>query len=220
MTCTDSTPNAPIPCPGPRDSIWNANQDLVAQLTHDNACAARAQAFVFNKFPDGDWNHHLVTSSRFATYITHEPEFYDGTKSTLLDVYPICGEYSSPDLRRPLGMCNGTTLTVQRRFQDMAADITAMTVTPSYPFKSFWRPTLTSAGADGIDPSSVNGQYGVNITNESNLFHEALHGMTGQRDDAIQTLLGITVQDDSSNISAYIRDNVLSQCSTFVNGSH
>jgi len=74
----------------------------------------------------------------------------------------------------------GNPLNVKQVFAD-TSDTTAITVTPSEPFKSFWQPAYqgpdpsypndpryTGFGV-GIDPSN----NGVNIYNESNLFHEA-----------------------------------------------
>ena len=59
---------------------------------------------------------------------------------------------------------------------------------------------------DGIDPSP----NGVNIYNESDLFHEAIHGMTAQYDDILESTLGVS--DPSINVSIYIKNNVLSAC--------
>lgn len=85
--------------------------------------------------------------------------------------------------------CGGNPLNVKQVFAD-TSDTTAITVTPSEPFKSFWQPAY-----QGPDPSNPNDPHytgfgvgidpsnnGVNIYNESNLFHEALHGMTALYD--------------------------------------
>jgi hypothetical protein len=73
---------------------------------------------------------------------------------------------------------------------------------------------------DGVDPSN----YGMNIYNESILFHEALHGMTGLYDRGTNELeahlaLSETVQIagqsysvGTSIISMYMKDNVLNSC--------
>jgi len=110
-----------------------------------------------------------------------------------------------------------------------APDLTALTVTPSHPLKSFWQPEYTPPGTDpttgkllyegfgdGVDRSN----FGVNIFNESNLFHEALHGFTNYID---QDLYGVSpyngplpgVGPPSVNISIYIKDKILSKCASF-----
>jgi hypothetical protein len=71
--------------------------------------------------------------------------------------------------------------------------------------------TKGSAGV-GIDPSN----YGANIYTESDLFHDALHGITGKTDSQIASLLNAAAgSSQSANISIYIMQNVLSKCSSF-----
>lgn len=103
--------------------------------------------------------------------------------------------------------------------------MTAQTVTPGKPLMSFWQPNYSPPRKDsngnlldggfgvGIDP----GSYGANIFNESNLLHEALHGMTGVGDFELQGYLMGSAQQGapSVNISIYIKDNVLSKCPSF-----
>ena len=89
---------------------------------------------------------------------------------------------------------------------------------------SFWQPMYTppriingslenEGFGVGIDP----GKDGANIFNESNLFHETLHGFTGLGDWEIQgALMGSTQQGlPSVNVSIYIKNSVLSQCPSF-----
>src|SRR5215472_9442371 len=53
---------------------------------------------------------------------------------------------------------------------------------------------------------------GKNLTNEALVFHESLHGITGEIDNGIQRLLlgssGVTA-GGSSNISDFLRTNIL-----------
>jgi hypothetical protein len=100
--------------------------------------------------------------------------------------------------------------------------VTAVTVTPSEPLKSFWQPAYTPPGpADngfgvGIDPSANRtGVPGANIQDESNLFHEALHGLTGLYDSDLLTDLGFGSGASPVNISIYIMNNVLDSCPSF-----
>lgn len=213
MTCTDKALN--LSCPQAGDLIWNAYKDVTAQLNTDSQCKSKAQNLVFSKFTGGDANGYPITSVSFVSYISHQPGFYDGTKSTTPLGFALCGEGSFSFQLHHRANCNGAWgVTIKDDFSNLTN--TVDTVTPSYPFKSFWRPSYTPPAPGqifgiGIDPSN----NGVNISNESNFFHEALHGMTGLYDDQIQSTLGIPVSSDTSNISLYIRDNVLSQCPTF-----
>lgn len=56
---------------------------------------------------------------------------------------------------------------------------------------------------------------GRNLGNESTIFHEALHGLTGKSDLLILSALYGSAHglDPSCNISVYIEKNVLSQSS-------
>jgi hypothetical protein len=104
--------------------------------------------------------------------------------------------------------------TVKDKFNSPGSTVTAITVTPSEPLKTFWRPEFTAGLSDsgfgvGIDPTSS----GINKSNEANLFHEALHGMTNLSDEQIYGKLSIG--PPSVNISIYIRDYVLNSCPTF-----
>ena len=137
--------------------------------------------------------------------------FYDGPKSKLDYRVAKCG-IPSPFI------CNvtGTNPPQTVGFQ-FGPDQTAITVTPSSPYLlSFWQPVFTPPGPNdkgfgvGINPTNS----GVNIYNESTIFHEAIHGFAGLNDAAIEGYLpGVT--DPSVNISIYIRDNVLSKCPSF-----
>jgi hypothetical protein len=158
---------------------------------------------VFSKLTDA--NGKPIITDHFVSYVQDNPHFYNGPISTLPSVYAYCG----PGKNRI--NCNGDGLTIGQEFADSTSGTTAMTVTPSYPFASFWQPTYTPPGPKGsgfgigIDPSN----NGVNIQNESDLFHEALHGITGEYENEILKALQI------SGISIYIDTNVLSQCPTF-----
>jgi hypothetical protein len=144
-------------------------------------------------------------------YINHKTSFYDGSKSTLDYKYAKCGE----NFFRL--NCNGNGLTVKGTFEDTSGT-TAITVTPSSPFKSFWKPGYILPGPNdngfgvGINPNNA----GANIFNESVLIHEALHGMTALYEDELQSKLGSGSQPLS--LSIYIKNNVLSACPSFSGG--
>jgi hypothetical protein len=178
----------------PGDFIWNAEQDLVRQLQQVTAsvappqqqqCATLIQTML-NGMPSGDSQGRPITIKSFVSYVLLNPSFYDGSVSTLGVGYALCGEHF------PRVNCGKnpatTTPKVWQVFADASSGTTAITVTPSEPFKSFWQPAFAPATSFndpnhtgfgiGIDPDLK----GVNIYNESNLFHEALHGMTALYD--------------------------------------
>jgi hypothetical protein len=199
------------------DAIWNAQKAVIALLSQPS-CWTIAQVRLFNKFLD--WNDVQVTTQSFISYLSTSPGFFDGTISSYPYKNAKCGEHrwyqrlfcqASPGDVAWLG--------------DWEQGATALAVTPSFPFKSFWQPEYKNSptpeptnciGASclGIWPGSGidSANFGANLTNESNLVHEALHGMTGKYDDQMQEALGIKTQRDSQNISLYIRDKVLSPC--------
>ena len=205
--CSD---RLPLVCPTVGDRLWNAQQDLVNQLRNDASCRKAAEDWVFSKVTTGGlWGflEHPIDTLAFINYVAKTPRFYSGPTSSLDDKEAYCGEVFRID-------CSGTRQKVRALFS--GGDTTAATVTPSNPLKIFWEPSYTppangsSSMGVGVDP----GNYGVNISNESNLFHEALHGLTGKWDPAIASLLGVAYPP-SENISIYIRDHVLSTCPTF-----
>jgi len=212
-SCANAALN--LSCPQPGDLIWNSNQDLANQLNNDKACSDAAQQYVFSKFNDA--NGHAITAASFTRYILHQPGFYDPTRSTLDFKYAVCGD---PGIITRFNCNDSPGHTVKGDFADNDTE-TALTVTPSYPFKSFWRPIFTPPTQQsdqgfgvGIDPSTVDPhRFGVNIYNESALLHEALHGITGKYDEDLEPALGIAAP--SLNISIYIKNNVLSKCPTF-----
>jgi len=217
-SCTDNGGNCQGSL-GPRDLLWNAKQDLAKQLTSDQACVTAANTFVFNKVQYGGFLGFFkspISASQFTLYIQNTRWFYNGPKSTLDYKIAKCGipgQFNCGGINPP-----------QTVGQQFGPDQTALTVTPGKPLMSFWQPNYTPPGTSngtaenegfgvGVNP----GSYGANIFNESNLFHEALHGMTGLDDFAIQGyLMGSTQQGAPSvNISIYIKDNVLSKCPSF-----
>ena len=214
-TCTTAALGHPCsqgPLAG--DLVWNAYQDLVTQLSTDKICAGKALDWVFSKFTKGDWNGVPITTDRFLSYIQNNPQFLDGTRSKLPYPDAVCGEGFR------LNCQAAGPKYVLGDFAPYNTLNTADTVTPSWPVKIFWQPTYTppsSQGADqgfgvGINPKNS----GVNIYNESILFHESLHGMTGLYDpDMYKILPGLSNAASSESISIYIKNYVLGYCPSF-----
>jgi hypothetical protein len=144
-----------------------------------------------------------LTTQGFLAYLSGKrPRFYNGLTSTYctdsLDSGSHCFQISILKF-----LLNGKE--VARVFQD--PDIGAITGTPSNPLLTFFRPDLI------LFPSS-----GRNLGNEATIFHEALHGLTGQFDSAtilrpqgLLEKLGFNSNDPICKITRKIEDSVLSK---------
>ena len=223
-TCNDPGGNCQTKLLG-RDLLMNAKQDLVRQLTSDQECLHYATTNVFNLVRYGGFLglfNDPIDGSKFINYLQGTKLFYDGPGSAYsfkdaacgIPEKMICPVSSNQQIRDQFGPAQGTT---------------AVTVSPSLPYLlSFWQPEYTfpqrlmdgtiqnegfGVGINPSGPSQTAFDSGVNIYNESTLFHEAIHGFTGLLDPDIYTLLGTGAP--SVNISIYIKDNVLSHCPTF-----
>lgn len=183
-----SPPRDLVPLPSPqREAIHAALAALIQRVSNCTLC----QSYVFDKVTDA--NYFPIAQSHFVSWLTElQPMFYDGTKSTA----KINGNASPWDFWAALG----TGRTIDRYF-GLNWDTDAMTCTGRPhgcgPFKSFFRPSA-------IDTSEA----GVNENNLALLFHEALHGITGLVDSELQPALGCKIQDDTHNISEYLRQFV------------
>ena len=189
----------------PKDLLWNAKNDLVSQLSNNPSCSSAATTYLYNVVTYGGLGifTHSVDGKLFVGYIAKTRHFYDGTKST----------FDAKDLG-----VNGTfpPETVAQRFFGPGSDTTAVAAAGHDPLWTFWQPAKAtqSDGYVGIDPT----KFGMNLLNESNLLHEALHGFTALSDEAIQTLLHdvdptvVVDPSDTSNITVYIQKWVLSAC--------
>jgi hypothetical protein len=214
-TCT-SIVNPPTNCLMPGDAIWNAYQDLVAQLTSNKACSSAAQLYLFdilnNSTSGGDTNRNPVTTSSFLRYLSNSPHFSDGTQSTWDYKNAWCGS-GKPWWSLQRINCSvpfGSPATIEAAFLGDAT-ATALTETPSDPFTVFFRPS----GKYGIQLTS----NGKNLFNEAVFFHESLHGISGQSDSFLEALF-TKGQEPSSKISDYIQTNVLSRCPIGRNGGN
>jgi hypothetical protein len=175
---------------GPQDLLWNAKIDLANQLQTDTACRAAVQQYVYNVLKVGGhlgFFKHSIINENFTSYIRNTRYSYDGTKSTL----------DSKQL-------------VFRGIRYYGRDGNAELPTPNFLATSDATKTPQNVG---IAPTAS----GMNLLNESNLFHEALHGYIGKGDLYIQQLLttidpAVIAGGPSDNISVYIRKWVLSAC--------
>lgn len=210
-------PFPPLP-PEKKNLLRNAQKALLS-LFNKPACWTNAQVVIFNKFLD--WNNVQLTPQTFINYLSRSPQFYAGPHSSLPFTDAYCGETHWYNWTR--WGC-GKAGTISSNWNQ--ADTTAMTITPSDPFKSFWQPDFIrvpydvpygcTKGVDcdgvwpgvGIDPDDS----GANLTNISALFHETLHGMTGKDDDDLRKALGLKTYQDTTNISLWILNNVVTPC--------
>jgi hypothetical protein len=208
---------------GAGDWLWNAKKDLVTQLNANAQCVNSKLASIETKAQwtlVSTWDKTPITATSLASYLNNNIGLFDGTKSTYRYQWVSCGQ-KNPNCGATAGL-----VYIKDDFTQNP-DTTADTVTPSSPFKSFWQPSYTAPGTHDLYNLGVGINYsndGVNIENESTLFHEALHGMTGIYDYTNYSprggLKGIFCSfsgtiPPSECISAAIRDNILSACFTF-----
>ena len=216
--------------PQANERVYNAWFDLVGHL-REATCYDHARAnFVFKGPPP---IRQATNFTKFVEYLSQYPKFYNGSRSTLasgwlLDPFflgvaflnpPQSGSYSGIQVRGQF-RCFGCDPSTEKSTNDPNSTTTAQTVSGYYaPFTSFWYPgyfgDLTGFGV-GINPAN----RGVNIYNESNIFHEALHGFAGTADgdlehDVANAVPGGVGGTGSEVISIYIKNYVLNQCSIY-----
>jgi hypothetical protein len=194
-----SCTNAPG-CIGPNDAIYNALADLVSRLQSPTivgkdangnplTLGGLAQSQVFNKL-GSSW-----TTAGFVKYLAKKPGFYNALNSSYCELSLLPG--GDPCLLlKPTG-----TQTVSEYFNSNPKT-DALTDTPSNPLVTFFRPT-----------SILLQNSGMNLGNESTIFHEALHGWTKLNDSTIlENFYGSGKGGyPTCYISVYIGDDVLLQ---------
>jgi hypothetical protein len=194
-------------CPGPSEAIRDARADLIARLGNQG-CSGKANQSVFSKLIDA--NDKPLDSISFVRYMTEKtPLFYDGTVSTWAYSNVLCGTGWSKffkvvynwgcKIAAPGGDIALRGFSWDRDAHGNLVRAGAVAGTPSYPLIIFF------------DPDQIALRW-ENSKNEATIFHEALHGITGKEDNELQSIFHITVQKDSSNITDYIFQNVVSQC--------
>jgi IPT/TIG domain-containing protein len=177
--------------------IYNALSDLITRL-RDPALSNLAQTNIFNGLGN-DANGNQYTTAAFIVYLTNmKPRFYDGLRST------YCSEVLDHSLTKylcfqnPLGRYTLGLLSTDVK-DAFTSKTDALTMTPGNPLLTFFRPE--SLG------SSTSGQ---NLGNEALIFHEALHGLTGQQDMQILGELGMNWRSHAScSITVRIQNKVL-----------
>jgi len=183
-------------CIGPNQAIYNALDDLIARLP---GVASLADSKIFNLLGN-DSNGNKLSTASFIRYLTTRPQFYNWLLSTYC-YDALTGSVVCKHL--PFSLLSTS---VADYFQTHQGD-SAATGTPSYPLLTFLRPSAI-----------VYDNLGRNGSNESLIFHEALHGQTGLPDRATLTIpqgilekLGSSSSNQSCVISQIIWLDVLSQ---------
>jgi RHS repeat-associated protein len=131
-----------------------------------------------------------VTPQQMQTYLNGSASFYDGPDSTVPTYGTLVPKGAWNWLTTPPGQTVGSTF-------GSGTDAAAI---PSAPLTVFFNTNAIS---------TVN--FGANVTNESTVFHEALHGLTGMGDTSIQNaLFGPSGQDMNSTLN--ITNAVMNNC--------
>lgn len=144
-----------------------------------------------------------TNQASFYQYLSLRPRFWDGTRSYAPANQALCPAGFWSQLFCPVG-----TETIHDYMQQRGAD--AVSQTPSDKGKGmqvFFNP------AQGIcnvlsTPSPGPGDQGV--LNQATLFHEALHGYTGDYDMTLESAFGLPVTfGESVSITYYLENNVI-----------
>ena len=142
-----------------------------------------------------------LTTGSFIKYLTAErPGFFDGLRSTYcvdaLNSGSLGNGFYSALCFAPTP--NWYLTSVQYYIAHPVSD--AISGTPHDPLLVFFTPSSI------LYPS-----IGRNLGNESLIFHEALHGITGKDDGPMLQTFGWSLTAASCNISRYIETSVLSK---------
>jgi len=188
--CQSGTPS----CVMQHEAIYNALDDLIVRLS-DPTVGALAQTNIFDPLKK-DANGIKLTTQSFLSYLTKKrPGIYDGLRSTYC-YFVLTGANSEISCFKFKYLNAAINSLVKDNFH---SDISALSKAPSFPLLIFFRPS-------SIGLSSL----GKNLGNESTIFHEALHGITGRDDDGVRSALGFTAADPSCMITVKIQTTVLS----------
>jgi hypothetical protein len=193
-SCTDPKLKPQIPCPGPREIIFNAYFALAAKNTATNAAAllttnaAQIQSYVFDKLTDPKTGKTAQVAD-FQTYLLKGFLPYDGTVSTLLQ-----SALGGPSGKHPV---RDLFFTDPPGDTELDPNGDAATFPNKTPLTTFFNPYF-------LDKSA----FGANSANMGLLLHEGLHGWIGISDPDLQKALGCTVktppQGNSINITVYL----------------
>ena len=203
-SCHATTLNPPLACPGPKEAVDDALSSLRARLL-TGPCPGCSTAFATMR------SHGVnIYQPDFYLWLTKEPRFYDGTRSSnrMNDVMCSSGFFATV-----FGQCSYATHKERvSQFMNEGSEgwMTAISRTPSESDKGM----LTF-----FDPAQIcrsEGSTAGAIQNQAVIFHEAFHGYTGLYDPApiaglrnLEGVLGIPYDPHSSVITDYLRVNVL-----------
>jgi len=180
-------------CIGRYEAIYNALDDLISRL-RTPSLSALAQTEIFTKVGN-DANGFPLTTDSFLRYLTTKrPRFHDGLNST------FCYEVLQGSMPRFFCLPPILGKTVKYEFETEQPAAGALTDTPGDPLLTFFRPQAIGYGG-----------LGRNAGNESLIFHEALHGISGINDGFLLERLGFNALDSSCKVDKKIRLSVLSQ---------
>jgi len=190
-------------CIGPYEALYNALDDLIIRL-QNSTTSDLAQTAIFAKLGTNA-SGKTYTTKGFLLYLTsNRPTFYNGFLST------YCYSALEP-IADPNALCNKLPTPLIKTVEDFLTkdptgkDADAITGTPSTPLLVFFSPQMM-LGANSTGYNNL----GKNLGNEGIIFHEALHGFTGQSDFTILDELGLnSLQYASCSISVRIQKKVL-----------
>jgi hypothetical protein len=178
--------------PTKNTDIYNALYDMIRRVAV-KAISDKAQDNIFNELSKS--TAKKLETKDFLLYLNSKrPRFYNGTTSTYCHEALTGGPcFFIP----PFTWFNGQSV---QDYMEANPDHEAETGTPSNPLLTFFRPS-----------SILDASQGDNLGNEANVFHEALHGITGLEDMQILSILGFKtdLQGASCRISKRIEDTVL-----------
>ena len=177
-TCLNQTPTCA------REAIWAAFKLLNARMQETGNRQTLLNQSVF--FTPSHTTNLSSTLDEFVRFIGKGAEIYNGMTSQV----KMCAA--------GLEACNSVLdWTVAHYFQLQGCDTGAATALHRTPLRTFFNPNAIAITSFG----ETDGNLAV-------LFHEALHGLTGLGDSDLQSRLGCNVQDNTTNITNYLRQFV------------
>jgi hypothetical protein len=185
-------PGASTPCP--REAILSALSALRNLL--QSSCSG-CNLWVFSKLSGTD-------QGSFSKYLSLAPRLWDGTRSYAPSSVAFCpsGFFSQHF------SCSFSSETVHDYLQRTESD--AASQTPSDKGKGmqvFFNPSTGICNALSIANPPANDQ---GTLNQATLFHEALHGYTGDFDTALESSFGLPVTfGESVSVTYYLQGKVI-----------
>jgi hypothetical protein len=186
-------------CPGakslcPQQAIESALDRLRLLMNPTQTCNL-CSIYVFSKLPG-------TSQTSFYNYLSLPPRLFDGTRSYAPANVALCPS----SLYNQLFVCGVGSQTVR----DYIGQSDAISQTPSDKGKGmqiFFNPALAPCNVF----SSSNPKPGdQGVLNQATLFHEALHGYTGDFDNTLESAFGLPVTiGESVSITYYLEGKVI-----------